>query len=359
MINPTPATLAADAAPATAWPTAATTTPVAGTARRPDDKVSSARRLAHGVADLGVSALLGIAAPLLRKFAEARGNLPRASATADAAGISVLTQHYYSPAISARDLRHPLDEPRKLPGVVLDAAAQGHFLEGLNFADELRAVPVDPVSQTEFGYRNGFFESGDAEILYGIIRRDRPRRIIEIGSGWSTLMAARATARNRADDPAYTCEHICIEPYEAPWLESTGVTVLRERVEQVDLTMFDKLESGDILFVDSSHVVRPQGDVLREIAEIYPRLKPGVLVQIHDIFTPRDYPHRWVIDERRIWNEQYLLEAFLCGNDHYEIVCALNWLANDHKDLLRDACPMLCETLPNQPGSFWMRRTSV
>ncbi len=357
MTNPTPATLVADRAP-DAWPTA-TAVSVTGTTRRPDDKVSAARKLAHGVADVGVSALLGLAAPLLRKFAEARGNLPRSSATADAAGISVLTQHYYSPAISARDLRHPLDEPRKLPGVVLDAAAQGRFLAGLDFADELRAVPVEPGSPTEYGYRNGFFESGDAEILYSIIRRDKPKRIIEVGSGWSTLMAARATARNRAEDPLYHCDHICIEPYEAPWLESTGVTVLRERVEQVDLTMFDRLESGDILFVDSSHVVRPQGDVLREIAEIYPRLKPGVLVQIHDIFTPRDYPHRWVIDERRIWNEQYILEAFLCGNDHYEIVCALNWLANDHRALLRDACPMLCETLPNQPGSFWMRRTAV
>lgn len=323
------------------------------------DGVSPRRRVAKIVADYALSALISVVAPTLRRFAEARGSLPRSSARADAAGISVVTHHYYSPAITERDLRHPLDQPRVLSGVDLDPVRQAAFLEGLDFGDELRAFPLDPPSRTEYGFRNGLFESGDAEVLYGIIRRDKPRRIIEIGSGWSTLMAARAVARNRADDAAYTCEHICIEPYEMPWLESIGVTVLRERVEQVDLTLFDRLEAGDILFVDSSHVVRPQGDVLREVAEIYPRLKPGVLVQIHDIFTPRDYPHRWVIEERRIWNEQYLLEAFLCDNQRYEIVCALNWLANDHRDLLRKACPILLDSVPNQPGSFWMRRRAV
>ena len=358
MVTPTPATIDAAEAAGNAVPSGAAVTPVTGTTRRAGDAVSPVRKFAHGIADVGLSALIGIASPLLRKFAESRGNLPRTSAAADTAGISVLTQHYYSPAISVRDLRHPLDQPRALPGVVLDLDAHARFLEGLDYGAELRDVPMEPRSPTEFGYRNGFFESGDAEILYGIIRRGKPRRLYEVGSGWSTLMAAHATARNRAEDADYVCEHICIEPYEAPWLESTGVTVLRERVEQVDLEMFDRLEAGDILFVDSSHVVRPQGDVLRQIAEIYPRLKPGVLVQIHDIFTPRDYPHRWVIDERRIWNEQYLLEAFLCDNHRYEIVCALNWLANDHPELLARACPILTHTLPNQPGSLWMRRTA-
>lgn len=322
-------------------------------------RVSTQRRIAYAALDMALAGLLTVCGPALWRFATSRGNLPRASARADAAGISVLSQHYYSPAITERDLLYPLDKPRELPALTLDLAVHAEFLRGLNFGSELRAIPLEPASPESYGYRNGFFESGDGEILYSVIRREKPRRIIEVGSGRSTLMAALAVDRNIAEDPTYVCDHKCIEPYEMPWLESTGVTVLRQRVESVDLALFDQLEAGDILFVDSSHVVRPQGDVLFEINEIYPRLKPGVLVQIHDIFTPRDYPHRWLITDRRIWNEQYLLEAFLAGNPHYEVVCALNWLANDHPAMLVDACPVLTEMLPNQPGSFWMRRTSV
>lgn len=320
---------------------------------------SAGRRFAVTAVDFAIAGLLTVCGPALRRFAISRSQLPRASASADAAQISVIRQHYYSPAITELDLLFALDRPRSLPSLKLDVELHRNFLEGLNFADELRAIPLEQISPTTFGYRNGFFESGDAEILYGIIRRDKPRRIIEVGSGRSTLVATLAVERNRAETPSYSCEHICIEPYEMPWLESIGVTVLRERVERVDPALFDKLEAGDILFVDSSHVLRPQGDVLFEINEIYPRLKPGVMVQIHDIFTPRDYPYHWIITERRIWNEQYVLEAFLASNPSYEIVCALNWLANDYPDMLVNACPVLLETLPNQPGSFWMRRSAT
>ena len=306
--------------------------------------------------DAASTAAITLLAPALRFFARYRARMPRTVRTASAAGVAVIAHHYYSPAMTAGDLRHDLRDVRPLLGLTLDLDRHRAFLAGLDFAEELRALPMTPPSEAEFGFANNFFSAGDAEILYGVIRRDRPRRIYEIGSGRSTLVARLAIAANQRADPTYTCDHRCIEPYEVPWLESTGVTVIRERVELVDLALFDALEAGDILFVDSSHVIRPQGDVLREITEIYPRLKPGVLVHIHDIFTPRDYPRRWVVDEMRMWNEQYLLEAFLAYNPHFEIVCALNWLATDHPDLLRDACPVLTERMPKQPGSFWMRR---
>ena len=96
------------------------------------------------------------------------------------------------------------------------------------------------------------------------------------------------------------------------WLNDvSGIEVLRQRVEQMDKQLFLELEENDILFIDSSHMIRPQGDVLCEYLEILPTLRPGVLVHIHDIFTPRDYPDEWLIDEVKLWNEQYLLEAFL------------------------------------------------
>jgi len=115
------------------------------------------------------------------------------------------------------------------------------------------------------------------------------------------------------------------------------------------------LEAGDILFIDSSHVIRPFGDVNREILEILPRLEPGVWVHIHDIFTPRDDPEGWLRGERRLWNEQYMLGAWLSGNPHAEIVCALNWLEHNHFAALAEACPLLARHREAEPGAFWFR----
>src|SRR5262249_33961193 len=155
-----------------------------------------------------------------------------------------------------------------------------------------------------FHIRNPSFEGGDAEYFYSIIRSKKPARIIEVGSGYSTLLASQAIRANQQEIPGYTCQHVCIEPYESPWLESAGVTVIRRRVEELEQPIWRELGCNDLLFIDSSHVIRPQGDVLFEYLEVLPSLAPGVIVHIHDIFTPRDYPDRWLVDEVRFWNEQ-------------------------------------------------------
>ena len=179
----------------------------------------------------------------------------------------------------------------------------------------------------------------------------------EIGSGFSTLIARDAIGRNILDDSAYRCEHRCIEPYEQPWLESLGVDVVRKRVECVELREFGDLTANDILFIDSSHVIRPQGDVLFEILELLPTLNRGVLVHIHDIFTPHDYPESWVTGEARLWNEQYLLEAFLCLNNSFETIGALNYLARNHAGKLAVKCPVFgAERETCEPSSYWIRK---
>lgn len=115
------------------------------------------------------------------------------------------------------------------------------------------------------------------------------------------------------------------------WLDGvSGIEVLCQKIEQMDNQLLLELEKDDILFIDSSHVIRPQGDVLCEYLEILPILKPGVMVHIHDIFTPRDYLDHWLIDEVKLWNEQYLLEAFLSCNSQFEIIAALNFLSYRH-----------------------------
>ena len=130
--------------------------------------------------------------------------------------------------------------------------------------------------------------------------------------------------------------------------------MLRDRVETVDQSVFVSLNAGDILFIDSSHVIRPQGDVLCEFLEIMPALKKGVIVHIHDIFTPRDYPHAWVVEKVRLWNEQYLMESLLSGNPHWKIIGAVNFLKCDHYQQLQQACPYV--TKESVPGSCYLEK---
>lgn len=147
---------------------------------------------------------------------------------------------------------------------------------------------------------------------------------------------------------------VYIEPYEMPWLESVFQRVMRRRVETLDFELFESLGADDILFIDSSHVIHPQSDVLLECLEILPRLAPGVIVHFHDVFSPRDYLREWVVDEVRLWNEQYLLEAFLTCNADWKVIGALNYLRHHHYDRLHAACPFL--DADREPGSLWIQR---
>ena len=169
-------------------------------------------------------------------------------------------------------------------------------------------------------------------------------------------MATKAIKRNKIENEHYSCEHICIEPYEIEWLERLNVKVIREIVEKTDIAIFSTLDKNDILFIDSSHIIRPQGDVLFEYLEILPILKQGVLVHIHDIFTPEDYPDDW-IKNAVFWNEQYLLEAFLSFNNNFRIIAAVNFLKNNNYDQLSSKCP-ITKMLTDKgeivgAGSFW------
>lgn len=277
-----------------------------------------------------------------------------------AAGVFPLVDQYYEPLINFSLLRHPLEQPRNLPGVDLNVSEQLQLLQRMTFRDELRELMNGPRSQDgtarKYVADNGYFDAGDAEFWYSLIRLNKPRQIIEIGSGNSTLVAIAALKKNSSEPGGVSCRHVCIEPYEMPWLEQSGVEVLRARVETVDQEIFRQLQAGDILFIDSSHVIRPQGDVLCEFLELLPILQPGVIVHVHDIFTPRDYPTDWVVGHVRLWAEQYLLEAYLSENARWKIIGALNFLKHDHFSALQQACPALTST--HEPASFYMQKLS-
>jgi len=280
--------------------------------------------------------------------------LPRCRAALMKVGVLPVTTHYYEPQIDNRTPEPDFSEDRNLPGLDLNVAGQLEFLDSLNFADELADLPLKKPKSRSFYLDNGWFVAGDAEYWYQMVRSVKPRRIFEVGSGHSTLMAHKALEKNRQDDPDYKCEHSCIEPYERPWLEELGISVTRRKVEELDLDHFAELEEGDILFIDSSHVIRPQGDVLFEYLEILPSLNRGVYVHIHDIFTPKNYLKRFLQDQVLLWNEQYLLEAFLTNNHDWEVVGALNYLRHNHQERLTEVAPFLSHE--SEPGSFYMKK---
>ena len=281
--------------------------------------------------------------------------LPVARSVLRWVGVMPVRNHYYEPWVDASMLDRPLDQDRALPGVDLAVDGQLETLKSLTFAEELRTLEDEPGTPNGYRFDNRMFEQGDAELLYSLVRLRKPARIIEIGSGHSTLVARKAIAATRQEDPTYSCEHICVEPYEAEWLEDTGVTVVRQRAEKLGAEFFAVLERGDLLFIDSSHIIRPQGDVLFEFLELLPSVQAGVLVHVHDIFTPKDYPKEWVVDIQRFWNEQYLLEAFLTHNADWKIVAAANYLKHNHFAQFQAACPNLREE--HEPGSMYLERT--
>lgn len=269
-------------------------------------------------------------------------------------GMLPVLDHYYQPLINPKKhLKRSLRDDRQLPGIDFNVEEQLALLARFNYNVELLKFPVNKNRDDEFYYDNNFYCTGDAEYLYNMIRHYQPRRILEIGSGYSTLMAGNAIKKNKEEHADYQCRHICIEPYERPWLEKAGVELIREKVETIDLSFFGQLESNDILFIDSTHVIRPQGDVLFEYLEVLPSLKSGVIIHVHDVFTPKDYLDDWIYDQHLLWNEQYLLEAFLTFNSEFKIIGALNYLTHHHRNQLAAKCPFFADQPGREPGAFW------
>src|SRR5438034_9271638 len=152
------------------------------------------------------------------------------------------------------------------------------------------------------------------------------------------------------------CPLICVEPFPSDFL-SKGFPGLKSLVikvvQEIDLDFFSQLQSGDVLFIDSSHTVKIGGDVNYLFLEVLPRLKPGVIVHVHDIFLPFDYPRDWVVDDFRFWAEQYMLQSFLTFNSEFEVLMANSYLNHYHEEELKTVFP----DLPSyRGGSFWIRR---
>jgi hypothetical protein len=276
-------------------------------------------------------------------------------------GFHITPNHFYQPIPDTGALPDSLwERPSEMVGVDLREAEQLALLERLagKYRAEYEALPRTPTSVPhEFYLRNEAFGSVDAELLYCLVRELAPRRLFEIGSGFSTRLSAQA-CRVNAERQGVTCELVAFEPYPSPVLRAgfPGLTRLEPvKAQGIPLSEFARLEANDILFIDSSHVLKVGSDVQVELLEILPRLKPGVVVHFHDIFLPAEYPKPWILEHRRFWTEQYALQAFLTFNDRFEVLWGGSFMHLKHPDRLREAFSSYRES-PSWPGSFWIRR---
>ena len=309
------------------------------------------------VVDLLAAPFVYLAARLLRlvrRMSYAR--MPLSGRAIDRANIYPLIDHYYEPLFNLARLKRPLSAVRNLPGVNLNETAALQYLARIARPQEIRELyPWTDDGSGGFHFDNDMFSVGDAEVLHGIIRTEKPRTIAEIGCGWSSRIVSRALALNASEGGA-RARQLCIEPHPPADFNAPGAELITRSIEEFEISPLLALGRGDILFIDSSHMIRPQGDVLFEMQEIVPRLAHGVLIHVHDIFTPRDYADNLIRQHRVFWNEQYLVETFLAHSREFEVVLPLNHLWHAHRQAVALACPRLAERPDAEPASFWIRR---
>jgi predicted O-methyltransferase YrrM len=276
-------------------------------------------------------------------------------------GIHARKVHYYSPIPDTRSLPDSLWAAKStLPGVDMRLATQEALARELaQFRDEFLRFPIEATAdERQFYLLNNMYGSVDAEVLYGIVRSRKPRRLIEIGSGFSTLLMSEALQRNAEE--GHQGEIMSVEPYPREFLHGLPhlTRLIQRPVQVVPLAEFEALEAGDILFIDSSHVSKVGSDVCYEFLEILPRLEPGVLVHVHDIFLPEEYPRSWIMDLHYFWNEQYLLQAFLAFNKGFRVLWAGRYMHVNTPALLDETFPSYRQFASDTfPSSFWMERT--
>jgi len=200
---------------------------------------------------------------------------------------------------------------------------------------------------TRYSLDNRYFTSPDADVAYAIARESRPRRIVEVGSGNSTMLFREAIRAAGLDT-----QLISIDPRPRRSISAIADRVLECAVEDVALSEFEELAAGDILFIDSSHEIRTGNDVVRLFLNVLPMLPAGVLIHVHDIFLPFDYPQAWVCDHRWAFNEQYLVQAVLQDSSEWEVLWAGHFLER--------TMPNFSAHFPHMTGrhasSLWLRK---
>jgi hypothetical protein len=273
--------------------------------------------------------------------------------------LFVAPGHFYSPIVNTTDAEHYLVKinrnPELLVGLVVDInVLLSNWKKLLPY---LRSIPFSDEKNDKFYYffKNEHFSYADGSILHAMLRLHHPRRLIEIGSGYSSACAVDTIDHFLDGDVQVTF----IEPYPELLINLLGEERLVNcminsvGVQQADPELFQTLESGDFLFIDSTHVMKTGSDVCHELFNILPNLKSGVFVHFHDIFWPFEYSDNWVVEQNRSWNELYGLRAFLMYNDAFKVEFFNDFFVKNFYELIHEDYPAM---LKNSGGSIWLRK---
>ena len=269
--------------------------------------------------------------------------------------------HYYSPIVSVDQLKPYLGEILGPPKRSLNAIDfnEGEQMEWLNnIAPYYEKLPYVDGRSTELRYTfdNTLFEHSDAIHLFGMLNHLKPRKIIEVGSGYSSavMLDTNSLCLNNS------IEFTFIEPYPEDRLNNLlkpedKVTLHVKEVQQVPPSVFEELDAGDMLFIDSTHVCKTGSDVNYLYFEILPKLKPGVIIHIHDIFYSFEYPEQWIVEHNRGWNEIYLLRAFFMYNSHFKMILFSSHMESFNEEWYRNNMPLCLQT---RGQSIWFKKVS-
>jgi hypothetical protein len=271
-------------------------------------------------------------------------------------GLDVVARTFYSPVPDLGRLAPgTFDRVSALPGIAWDLGAQLAFVRS-RIAPGMAGfdAPGEPLGAP--GYDpDSSYNAADAAILYGMVRGLAPSRVVELGSGQSTLIMARAARENAAEGRPLVLESF--DPYPGVAQPPLPGLAALERVpaQEVPLPVFEALGAGDVLFVDTTHTVKLGSDVNHIVLEVLPRLRPGVIVHLHDIFLPFEYPRVWPERYGLYWSEQYLVQAFLAFSSGYEVLAAVHALQRQRSGAMRELLPA---AVGERVGAaFWVRRT--
>jgi len=266
-------------------------------------------------------------------------------------GVSVIPANFYSEIPTIEDIERTEAAPVRYDAVF----NRQHMMDTLGllarYAHEF-APPLEKSGSTEFAWKGGPFSFSDAMAYYCFVRHHRPKTIIEIGSGWSTLVAHEAVKKNGAGSI------VCIEPYPPDFLDRIGSVseIVRERAQDIDPSFFNsRLSDGDILFIDSTHTVKHGSDCLHIYLQVLPKLTVDVTIHAHDIYLPLPQPAQNMLDRQIYWTEQYLLYAYLIGNDRTGVDYGSTWHMQENADALRS---FMCGRYPPGGASLWFCQKS-
>ncbi len=269
--------------------------------------------------------------------------------------------HFYSPLPDIKFIEHHKEtlfdrQINSIPGIENNLEGQLALIEKFSrYYDEL-PFKDDKSAGLHYYFRNTWFTYGDAIILYSALRHYRPKRIIEVGSGFSSAAMLDTNDLFFSKKIAFTF----IDPHPERLLtllsdkDKNQHDIIKDIVQNIPFERFATLNAQDILFIDSSHVAKIGSDVVHLVTKILPRLNKGVIVHFHDVFWPFEYPEEW-FRVGRAWNENYILKAFLQFNDKFKIFFLNSYLAIHHREVVENKLPLFSK---DPGGSLWIKKIS-